>query len=198
MKLAERSQAASKEIGGLSTSSVKVSERAGQLLVELVPSIKKTAELVQEVTAASQEQSSGVNQVNQAMSQVDQVTQQNASAAEELSSTAEELASQAEALQQLMSFFTVGGMEQESHPKQNNPSLYKPKHQPAATRSFRETVLPGTSRPFLSKSSPPTGEKHSVHAAPEEDHEVSQALSARNGHGKSSGSIGNDPDYKRF
>ena len=111
-KLAERSQAASKEISGLASSSVQVAERSGQLLVELVPAIRKTADLVQEVTAASNEQASGVSQINKAMSQVDQVTQRNASAAEELSSTAEEMTSQAEALQQLVAFFRVDGMEE--------------------------------------------------------------------------------------
>jgi methyl-accepting chemotaxis protein len=110
-KLAERSQAAAKEISSLATDSVKVAEHSGKLLEELVPSIKKTAELVQEVAAASREQSSGVGQINKAMGQVDQVTQRNASSAEELSSTAEELASQSEALLQLMNFFKVSGGE---------------------------------------------------------------------------------------
>ncbi len=119
-RLAERSQTAAQEIGGLAGSSVKVAERSGQLLKALVPTIQKTTELVQEVAAASNEQSSGVGQINRAMSQVDQVTQQNASAAEELASTSEELAStaqimaeQAESLQQLMSFFRLGD-EQET------------------------------------------------------------------------------------
>jgi methyl-accepting chemotaxis protein len=107
-KLAERSQAAAKEISRLATDSVKVAEHSGNLLDELVPSIKKTAELVQEVAAASREQSSGVGQINKAMAQVDQVTQRNAASAEELSSTAEELASQAEALLHLMNYFKVG------------------------------------------------------------------------------------------
>jgi methyl-accepting chemotaxis protein len=106
-KLAERSQRAAKEIGGLASSSVKVAERSGKLIVDLVPVIRKTADLVQEVAAASQEQSAGVGQVSKAMGVVDQVTQRNASAAEELSSTAEEMASQAEALQELMAFFRV-------------------------------------------------------------------------------------------
>ena len=108
-KLAERSQAAAKEIGSLATDSVKVAENSGKLLDELVPSIQKTAELVQEVAAASREQSAGVAQINKAMAQVDQVTQRNASSAEELSSTAEELASQSEALLQLMNYFKVSG-----------------------------------------------------------------------------------------
>ena len=111
-KLAERSQAAAREISALAGSSVKVAERSGTLLDELVPSIRKTAELVQEVVAASGEQSTGVAQMNRAMLQVDQVTQRNASAAEELASTAEELSAQAETLQQLMAFFKVGHGEE--------------------------------------------------------------------------------------
>lgn len=110
-KLAERSQAAAKEISLLATNSVKVAEHSGKLLDELVPSIKRTAELVQEVTAASREQSAGVAQINKAVAQVEQVTQRNASAAEELSSTAEELASQSEALLEIMNYFKVSGAE---------------------------------------------------------------------------------------
>jgi methyl-accepting chemotaxis protein len=77
------------------------------LLNELVPSIRRTAELVQQVAAATQEQASGVAQMNQAMAQMSQVTQGNASASEELSSTAEEMAAQAESLLQLMTFFRL-------------------------------------------------------------------------------------------
>jgi methyl-accepting chemotaxis protein len=99
-KLAERSQAAAREIGGLAASSVKVAEGSRQLLGELVPSIRRTSDLVQEVAAASLEQSSGVAQINRALAHVDQITQRNASSAEELSSTAEEMASQADAMRQ--------------------------------------------------------------------------------------------------
>ncbi|HVQ31056.1 MAG TPA: methyl-accepting chemotaxis protein, partial [Vicinamibacteria bacterium] len=122
-KLAERSQSAAKEISGLASSSVKVAERSGQQLDELVPSIRKTADLVQEVAAASSEQSSGVAQINKAMAQVDQVTQRNASAAEELASTAEEMASQAEALQQLVSYFRVASFEGTSPRQSGSPNL---------------------------------------------------------------------------
>jgi methyl-accepting chemotaxis protein len=108
-KLAERSQKAAKEIGELAERSLVVADRSGKLLVDLVVGIKKTAELVQEVSAASQEQSSGVVQVSKAMGVVDQVTQQNASAAEELSSTAEEVAAQSAALEQLVGWFQVAG-----------------------------------------------------------------------------------------
>ncbi len=106
-KLAERSQAAAADISTLAGTSVQVAERSGELLNRLLPSIRKTAELVQEVATASAEQASGVSQMSKAMVQVDQVTQRNASASEELSSTAEEMASQAESLQQLMAFFRI-------------------------------------------------------------------------------------------
>jgi methyl-accepting chemotaxis protein len=95
----------------MASSSVKVAEKAGRMLSELVPAIRKTAELVQEVATASREQSAGVAQVNQAMNQVDRVTQRNAAAAEELSSTAEEMASQADHLQRLMSMFKVATVD---------------------------------------------------------------------------------------
>jgi len=107
-KLAERSQTSSREISGLASSSVRVADRSGALLTELVPSIRKTAELVQDVAAASNEQAAGVAQINQSLALVDQVTQRNASAAEELAATAEEMAAQAEGLQNLVSFFRIG------------------------------------------------------------------------------------------
>ncbi len=108
-KLAERSQAAAREIRDVAASSVQVASHSGELLAELVPSIQRTAELVQEVAAASREQASGIAQIGQAIGQVDQVTQRNASAAEELSSTAEQQAAQAQRLKQLMAFFRLGG-----------------------------------------------------------------------------------------
>jgi methyl-accepting chemotaxis protein len=107
-KLAERSQSSSREISALASSSVRVADRSGALLGELVPSIRRTAELVQDVAAASNEQAAGVTQINQSLAQVDQVTQRNASAAEVLAATAEEMAAQAEGLQTLVSFFRTG------------------------------------------------------------------------------------------
>ncbi|WP_397458730.1 methyl-accepting chemotaxis protein [Pseudomonas asplenii] len=106
-KLAERSQVAAQEIGELSSSSVDMAEKAGKLLDEMVPSITKTSDLVQEISAASEEQAAGVAQINMAMTQLNQVTQQNASSSEELAATAEEMSSQAEQLQQAMSFFVL-------------------------------------------------------------------------------------------
>jgi len=108
-KLAERSQEAAKEIGEVAQGSVSLAEQAGKLLEAMVPSIKKTAELVQEISAASTEQASGAAQINDAMEQLNSITQQSASSSEELASTSEEMSGQAQQLQQLMAFFKVRG-----------------------------------------------------------------------------------------
>lgn len=106
-KLAERSQIAASEISTLTDDSVKVAEKAGNLLEKMVPDITKTAELVQEISAASEEQSSGVGQITSAMQQLDKVTQQNAAGSEELAATAEELQAQSENMQQVVGFFRL-------------------------------------------------------------------------------------------
>ena len=117
-KLAERSQHAAAEISELSSSSVEVAERAGDMLSKMVPDIQRTAELVQEIAASSKEQDTGAEQVNKAITQLDQVIQQNASASEEMASTSEELSSQAEQLRDTIAFFNIGaGASQKSQPK---------------------------------------------------------------------------------
>jgi methyl-accepting chemotaxis protein len=108
-KLAERSQGAAAEINELAGSSVQVAENAGNMLMKIVPDIQKTADLVQEINAASNEQSTGAGQINKAVQQLDQVIQQNASASEEMASTAVELLSQAEQLINTIVFFKTGG-----------------------------------------------------------------------------------------
>jgi len=110
-KLAERSQVAAGEIGRLSGASVGVAEKAGAMLATLVPDIQKTAELVQEISAASKEQASGADQINGAIQQLNQVVQQNAGSAEEMSSTAETLASQANVLMESVAHFKVDARE---------------------------------------------------------------------------------------
>ncbi|MBF0614139.1 MAG: HAMP domain-containing protein [Magnetococcales bacterium] len=107
-KLAERSQIAAGEISHLSASSVSISERAGQIINQLVPDIQKTAELIKEIAASSQEQSQGASQINQAIQQLDQVIQQNAGASEEMAATAEELNAQADLMRQSIAFFDIG------------------------------------------------------------------------------------------
>jgi methyl-accepting chemotaxis protein len=106
-KLAERSQNASGEITTLSKDTVETVGRAGQIIQAIVPDIKKTASLVQEIAAASREQGSGIEQINKAMMQLDSVVQQNASASEELASMSEELSGQSEQLASAIEFFKV-------------------------------------------------------------------------------------------
>jgi len=142
-KLAERSQSAAAEISELSASSVKVAEKAGGMLSKMVPDIQKTAELVQEISAASNEQNSGANQINRAIQQLDSVIQQNAGASEEMSSTAEDLAGQAEQLQRTISFFRSdsGGSETDSRPAKS-PNFTKYKFISACSTD-EETKTPG-------------------------------------------------------
>jgi len=108
-KLAERSQGAAGEINQLAKTSVRIAEDAGNMLTKIVPDIQKTADLVQEINAASNEQTSGAEQINKAVQQLDMVIQQNSSASEEMASTSEELLGQAEQLLNTISFFRVGG-----------------------------------------------------------------------------------------
>ncbi|WP_243544316.1 methyl-accepting chemotaxis protein [Pseudodesulfovibrio tunisiensis] len=137
-KLAERSGVAAGEISELAGSSVDVADRAGELLARLVPDIRRTAELVEEITAASNEQNSGATQINSAIQQLDSVVQQNASASEEMSSTSEELSSQASTLQDTVAFFRLddagSGYVQRVTPAGSKPKALaapKPKAKPA-------------------------------------------------------------------
>jgi methyl-accepting chemotaxis protein len=105
--LAGRSREAADEIEQLVRSCVTISERAGMILERLVPNSERTADLVQEIAAASSEQSIGAEQVNRAIQQLDAVTQQNAATADQMASSAEELSAQANRLHTAMEFFTV-------------------------------------------------------------------------------------------
>ncbi|WP_455381135.1 methyl-accepting chemotaxis protein [Salinispira pacifica] len=176
-KLAEHSQKAAAEIGTLSTSSVEVAEKAGSLLAKIVPDVQKTAELVQEIAAASNEQNSGAEQINRAILQLDQVIQQNSSGSEELSSTAESLAanseevaataeelnSQAEQLEQTIAFFTTeddglvrslpSGLQSTSRDQARRRSIAAPQHrqaQPMTAAVSAATAAPAAVAPAAS------------------------------------------------
>ncbi|WP_294335247.1 methyl-accepting chemotaxis protein [uncultured Sphingomonas sp.] len=110
-KLAERSQGAAAEISSVSSETVKAATEAGEMLTRLVPDIRRTAELVSEISAACREQDIGAAQINEAIQQLDQVTQQNAGASEQISATSEELAAQAEELQASIAYFKVDGVQ---------------------------------------------------------------------------------------
>jgi methyl-accepting chemotaxis protein len=124
-RLAERSKVEAKEISALASSSVGVAERSESIISALLPIIRRTRELAQEVSAASREQSSGVVQIMRAMAQVDQGTQRNASASEELASTSEEMSANAESLRQTLSFFHLDGRGARS-PRSIHPVSFLP------------------------------------------------------------------------
>ncbi|ALO34086.1 hypothetical protein CMT41_04600 [Colwellia sp. MT41] len=119
-KLAERSQIAAQEIGELAKDSVIRAELAGKSLKDMVPSINKTADLVQEIAAASAEQATGVHQINEAIAQVNQTMQHNAAASEELSATSEEMNVQALQLQESVNFFTLEASPQAKNKSSNS------------------------------------------------------------------------------
>jgi methyl-accepting chemotaxis protein len=129
-KLAERSQKAAGEINQLSANTLKVSEKSGEMLDKLVPDIQRTAELVQEITAASKEQDTGAEQINKALQQLEQVIQQNASASEEMASTTEELTGQSDQLVSALSFFRTGD---EDGGRARKPVAAKSARQPQAS-----------------------------------------------------------------
>ena len=106
-QLAQESKTAAGEISQLSKTSMEVAERAGTLLDSIVPDINKTAELVQEISVAAQEQDIGASQINQAIQQLDQVVQQGAAISEEVAATSQDMASQAESAKTAINFFTI-------------------------------------------------------------------------------------------
>jgi methyl-accepting chemotaxis protein len=136
--LAERSQAAAVEIGQLTGSSIAVAEKAGAMLTKLVPDIERTAELIQEIAAASNEQTSGANQINRAIQQLDNVIQQNAASTEEMAATAEELSAQAEQLRATIDFFRSDDTDRKRETTQR--FVVKTENQP-----FQDTQIPGPS-----------------------------------------------------
>jgi methyl-accepting chemotaxis protein len=143
-KLAERSQKAAGEINQLSASSVKVAEKAGEMLEKLVPDIQKTAELVKEISAASNEQNTGAEQINTALQQLEKIIQQNASASEEMASTSEELSGQAEQLLGTINFFHVAEAEQTMPQRAKAPgrSASKPLGRLSAALETHKTAPP--------------------------------------------------------
>ncbi|MBN2612662.1 MAG: Cache 3/Cache 2 fusion domain-containing protein [Bacteroidales bacterium] len=139
-KLAERSKMAADEIVQLTNTSLKVAEQTSVLLDELLPEIMKTAEMIKEIAAASEEQHTGADQVSMAMQQLNMVTQQNASAAEELSSSAEQLLDEANQLKEVITFFKTNG--------DNN----KAKTKPGTIKDKKNEPLPKTDIPNTSKA----------------------------------------------
>ncbi|HUX49527.1 MAG TPA: methyl-accepting chemotaxis protein [Spirochaetia bacterium] len=153
-KLAERSQTAAKEITELSKKTTSMAEDAGSRLDKLVPDIKRTADLVQEISASSNEQSAGVEQMNRAIMQLDSVIQQNASSSEEIATTSEELASQSEQLSQTIAYFRVNGESaRESSTQVRTRTL------PRQIGSSEKTAQAAKSGSRTSAETPPNGHR---------------------------------------
>ncbi len=138
-KLAERAQVSSQEIGDLARSSVKQAEQAGSLLEAVVPAIVKTADLIQEINAASNEQATGIEQINTAIVQISAATQQNASASEQLAATSEELSGQAQELRNTVAQFKIAA------------ALDRPAATQAQAQPPRKTFQPSTRAAGLSR-----------------------------------------------
>lgn len=104
-KLAEYSSNAAIEIQQVSLDSLKRAEKSNLLLNEMLPDIKNTSQLVEEITVAGMEQNEGISQVNQALLQLSNVVQQNSSISEEMASSSEELSELAQKLLDATSSF---------------------------------------------------------------------------------------------
>jgi len=106
-KLAMHAQEAASEITLLATASAEKARYAEEMIVAMVPDIRKTSELVQEISSSSREQTAGIDQVNAALVQLDQVIQRNAASSEQLSTMAEELSAEAGIMKQSLEFFRI-------------------------------------------------------------------------------------------
>jgi methyl-accepting chemotaxis protein len=157
-KLAERSQQAAAEIGTLSSSTVQISEEAGRMLERLVPDIRKTAELVGEISAACAEQNTGAEQINEAIRQLDQVIQQNAGASNQMSATAEELAAQSGQLRAQLAYFRLGeaGSGLLATRKPENQAV-RPLVERRANRQKPQPAKAAAQRPAAARSTPKSG-----------------------------------------
>lgn len=141
-KLAERSQTAAGEIVTLAKGSLEVSEQAGKMLAQLLPDIRKTSDLVQEISASAREQDAGAGEVNKALQQLDQVVQQSAAAAEEMASTSEELSAQAEQLTETMKFFKLKHMSGKSQNSNSSPRSGNKSNKPSRSLPARKELQP--------------------------------------------------------
>ena len=152
-KLAERSQMAATEIDEVSAKSVHIAQKSGEMLNEVVPNIQKTADLVMEITASSNEQSSGSEQINNAIQNLNMVVQENAATAEQMAAGAEELSAQAISLKDAISFFKIEGMEEKFASK---TTYAKPSKPAVQSKPFVEPKVI-KSKSFDTKSSPNKG-----------------------------------------
>ncbi|MBF0310726.1 MAG: MCP four helix bundle domain-containing protein [Magnetococcales bacterium] len=173
-KLAERSQTAAAEIGSLSANTLKAAQTAGEMLSRLVPDIRKTAELVEEISAACREQDLGASQINTAIQQLDQVIQQNAAASEEMSGSAEELSYQAERLEQTISYFQLDNREISRNAPSGTANRKRPRTSVGQGRNRANKPLIGhmsantSERTVVASGPKPKGKGFALNLGPEE------------------------------
>jgi methyl-accepting chemotaxis protein len=156
--LAQRSATAAREIKGLIGESVnrvdagsKLVDEAGSTIGEIVRSVKHVADIVGEISAASEEQRTGIEQVNQAVIQMDQVTQQNAALVEEASAAAQSMAGQAQTLQEAVAVFRIAGtgpstsrvVARRSEPRRSTPVVRTPLRAASAQSSATPVLTAG-------------------------------------------------------
>ena len=139
--LAQRSASAAKEIKTLIGNSVeqvdigaKLVDQAGSTMSDIVASVRRVTDIMMEIAAASQEQTSGIDQINQAITQMDEVTQQNAALVEESAAAASAMQEQAQGLLQAVSVFQLGSQGLAAPAKPRPPSMATPKARAPAKR----------------------------------------------------------------
>jgi len=130
-KLAEKSQNAAKEIGSFAVNSRAIAEKAGKIFGDILPRIRQTANLTQEISASAVQQKSGVDQVNIALQQLNEVIQSNAAASEQMAGTVEELSGQADALNAAIRYFRVSGSATAAATRNSNITAARPLMRPA-------------------------------------------------------------------
>jgi methyl-accepting chemotaxis protein len=153
--LAQRSAAAAKEIKALIDNSVqkaddgsRLVDQAGTTMRDVVESIRRVADIMGEISAASQEQTAGIGQVQLAISQMDQTTQQNAALVEEAAAASEQLREQASKLSQTVAVFRLGGARDRAatvpavQPKQAAPAIAPPVRKTPAAPAKASTERP--------------------------------------------------------
>ena len=143
--LAQRSASAAKEIKHLIDDSVgkvehgsKLVDTAGKTMQEIVTSVQQVADIMSEITAASQEQSAGIEQVNLAVTQMDEMTQQNAALVEQAAAAAQSMREQSGKLSELVAQFNI--MHQAQKPLEQSSRLSNPRRQPVLTKAASRPV----------------------------------------------------------
>ena len=161
--LAQRSATAAKEISALIKDNVskidngtKQADRSGAVLKEILTSVRKVADISNEIASASQEQSTGLAQISRAMNELDQATQRNAATSEEVAASSEELNSQAVALRTLVSALNglLHGQQSDASRSASTASVERPKKPTLKTNRSPSIAFKASTKPKSPASRP--------------------------------------------